>query len=98
MLCSFVAKWVMSNFVHYMVKIEGHCVLLQISLRIKMFDFFDKAKITVWITSFKAYFCIPEKNVKRLETRPQSSKNAQKWIQNCKIHDVDKSTLWFGFQ
>ena len=39
-----------------------------------------------------------KKIVKILETRPQSSKNAQKSIKNCKIHDVDKSTLLFGFQ
>ena len=36
--------------------------------------------------------------VKILETRPQSSKNAQKWTKICKIHDVDKITLLFGFQ
>ena len=33
-----------------------------------------------------------------LLTRPQSSKNTQTWIKICKIHDVDKSTLVFGFQ
>ena len=36
--------------------------------------------------------------VKILETIPQSSKNAQKWIKIGKIHKVDKSTLLFGFQ
>ena len=36
--------------------------------------------------------------VKILETRPQSSKNAQKWTEICKINDVDKITLLFGFQ
>ena len=39
-----------------------------------------------------------KKIVNILETRPQSSKNAQKWIKICKLHDVDKSTLMFGFQ
>jgi hypothetical protein len=39
------------------------------------------------------------KNVKILETRLQSSKNAPKWIKkNGKMHDVDKNTLVFGFQ
>ena len=36
--------------------------------------------------------------VKIMETRPQSSNNALKWIKICKIHDVEKSTLVFGFQ
>ena len=36
--------------------------------------------------------------VEILETRPQNSKNGQKWIIICKIHDVDKNTLRFGFQ
>ena len=40
----------------------------------------------------------PKKNVQILEPRPQSSKNAQKWIKICKFHDVDKSILVFGFQ
>ena len=35
--------------------------------------------------------------VKIWETRPQSSKNAEKLIKICKIHDVDKSTLLFRF-
>ena len=64
--------------------IEGQCVLLQISLQIKMFDFL--------LNSQRAEL------VKILETRPQSSKNAQKWIKICKIHVVDKITLLFGFQ
>ena len=36
--------------------------------------------------------------VKILETRPQSSKNAQAWRKICKIHEVDKITLLYGFQ
>ena len=36
--------------------------------------------------------------VKILENRPQSSKKAQKWVKILKNHDVDKSTLLFGFQ
>ena len=40
----------------------------------------------------------PKKIVKILETRLQSSKIAPKWTTNCKIHDVDKSTVVFGFQ
>ena len=35
---------------------------------------------------------------KILETRPQSSKNAQKLNFFCKVHDVDKITLLFSFQ
>ena len=79
------------------VTIGGQCVLLQISLKIKRFGFF-KAKITVWITSFQIYFWTTEKFCKILETRLQSSKIAPKWPKNCKINDVDKSTLVFGFQ
>ena len=33
-----------------------------------------------------------------LETWPQSSKNDQKFIKICEIHDGDKSTMAFGFQ
>ena len=36
--------------------------------------------------------------VKILKNGPQSSKNSLKWTNNCKNHDVDKSTLVFGFQ
>ena len=36
--------------------------------------------------------------VQILETRPQSSKNAPKLTNICKIQDVDKNTLVFGFQ
>ena len=39
-----------------------------------------------------------KKIVKIIETRPQSSRNAPKWIKFSKIHDVDKSTLMYGFQ
>ena len=38
------------------------------------------------------------KIVKIIETSPQRSKNAPKWIYFCKIHDLGKSTLLFGFQ
>ena len=34
--------------------------------------------------------------VKILETRPQSSNNAQKWTKICNIHDVDKISVWFS--
>ena len=80
------------------VTIEGQCFLLKISLQIKRFDFLLNSQNHVWLTSFQAYFWIPEKYiVKLLENRPQSSKNTKKWIKNCKIYDVDKSTLLFGF-
>ena len=65
-----------------MVTIEGQCVLLQNSLRTKVFHYFFKQ---------------PKKIVKIMENRPQISKNAQKWITNSKIDDVDKSRLVFGF-
>ena len=39
-----------------------------------------------------------KKVVKILETRPQSSKSAETLTKNCKIHNVDKSILLFGFQ
>ena len=49
------------------VTIEGQRVLLQISLQIKMFFCFCSiAKITVWIISFQAYFCIPKKHSKNM--------------------------------
>ena len=44
--------------------------------------------------------CEPlKKIVKTLETRPQSSQNSQKRKKQkkIKIHEVDKSTLLFGF-
>ena len=80
------------------VTIGGQYVLLQNSLRIKVFIFFLQiAKITVWITSLKTYFWTPEYIVKVLETKMQSSKNAQKWTKMCKIYDVDRSTLVLVF-
>ena len=39
-----------------------------------------------------------KKMQKIIEDRPQSSKNAPKWIKICKIHDINKSTLVFGIQ
>ena len=47
----------------------GQSVVLQNSPKLNFFDFFCKAKITVWITSFHTYFWAAEKIVKILETR-----------------------------
>ena len=72
---------------------ERQCVLIEISLKIKMFDFLLNTQNHSRHTSESLKII-----VKVFKTRPQSSKNAQKWIKICKIHDVDKSTLLFGFQ
>ena len=78
------------------VTIEGQRVLLQISLQTKMFDFLLSSQNHRMNHIFPGILL---KNiVKMRETRPQSSKNAQKWTEICKIHDVDKITLLFGFQ
>ena len=80
------------------VTIGGQCILLQNSLKIKLFDFFLKS-ILPYESHLSRHTSEPmRKNVKILETRPQSSKNYPKWIKNGKMHNVDKSTLVFGFQ
>ena len=58
--------------------------------------FLKKTKITVWITSFQTYFWTPEFFL--METRLKSNKNAPNEKKNCKIQDVEQSTLLFGFQ
>ena len=64
---------------------------------IKQFDFFLKPKLQ-YESHLSRHTSEPMKK-KILETRPQSSKNAPKWIlKNGKMHDVDKSTLVFNFQ
>ena len=81
------------------VTLGGQCLLLQISLRMKMLKFLKKKPKYPYESHLARHTSEPlEKIVKILETRPQSSKNAQKSVKNCKIHDVDKSTLLFGFQ
>ena len=80
------------------VTIGGQCVLLQNSLKIKLFDFFLKAKLP-YESHLSRHTSEPMKKiVKIIETRSQSSKNAPKWIKICKIHNVYKSTLVVGFQ
>ena len=70
------------------VTIEGQRVLLQISLQIKMLNFLLNSQNHIMNHIFPG---------KIWETRPQSSKNAQKLTKISKIHDVDKITLLFGF-
>ena len=80
------------------VTIGGQCVLLQNYLKILLFDFFIKPKLP-YESHLSRHTSEPRKEIlKIIETRPQSSKNAQKWIKICKIYDVGKSTLVFGFQ
>ena len=55
------------------VPIGGQCLLLQISLRIKIFDFLLNSQNY----RMNHIFWTPEKIVKLLESRPQSSKNFQ---------------------
>ena len=48
---------------------------------------------------FSSHTSTPMKKiVKKIETRPQSSKNAPKSIKISKIHAVGKITMVFGFQ
>ena len=78
--------------------IVGQCVLLQNSLENKNFRFFLKPKLP-YDSHLSRHTAEPlKKFVKILETRLQSSTNAPKCTKNCQIHDVDKSTLVFGFQ
>ena len=80
-----------------MVTIGGQCVRLQTSVKIKMFDFFLKPQ-SPYESHLSRHTSEPiKKVVKTIEIKLQSSKNAPKWIHICKIHDVDKSTLVFGF-
>ena len=62
------------------VKIEGQRGLLQSSLQIKMFDFCYIAKSPYESHLSRHTFESRKNLVKILETRPQSSKNAKKWI------------------
>ena len=80
------------------VKIGGQCVILQNSLKIKLFDFFLKPKLPTESHFFRHTSEPMKKIVKIIKTRSQSSKNAPKWIKIGKIHNVDKSTLVLGFQ
>ena len=81
------------------VTIEGQRVLLQISLQIKMFDFLLISQKSPYESYLSRHTSESLKNIVRiLESRPQSSKNAQKWTKICKLHDGDKITLLFGFQ
>ena len=81
--------------------IGGQCVLLQNSLKIKLFDIFFLQKSQNYCINriFPDIILNPSKKMlKIIETRPLSSKNAPKCIKkNVKIHDVDKSPLVFGF-
>ena len=62
-----------------------------------MFDFFLSPKL-LYESHLSRHASEPlKKIVQILETRPQSSKNAQKFTKICKFHDVDKSTVAFGF-
>ena len=80
------------------VPIEGQCVLLQISHRKKIFDYFKEPKLP-YESHLSRHISEPlRKIVEILETRSQSSKNVQKWINIIQIPDVDKFTLVFGFQ
>ena len=73
-------------------------------LRIKLLDFFLNSQNYRMNHIFPDILLNPKKNVKILETRPQSSKNTQKIKEKLKIykiskiHDVHKSTLVFWFQ
>ena len=78
------------------VTIGGQCVLLQNYLKIKMFFLKPKSPYESHLSRYtseplKVFFFLI------IENRPQSSKNAQKWITICKIHDVDKSTVVLVF-
>ena len=75
---------------------EGQCVLLKKILRIKkkIYFIFLNSQHYSMNHILPVIFLKPlEKIGKILETRPQSSKNAHKWIKIRKIHDVDKH--WF---
>ena len=59
----------------------GQCLLLQISLRIRMFKILKKKPKYRYESHLSRHTAEPlKKIVKILETRPQSSKNAQKSI------------------
>ena len=63
------------------VTIGGHCVLLQNSLKIFFFKFVLQSQTYQMNHIFPEILLTPEKKiVKNKETRPQSSKNALKWI------------------
>ena len=80
------------------VTIKGQCVLSQISLQIKMFDFLLNSQKSPYESYLSRHTSESLKNiVKLLESRPQSSKNAHKWTKNGKSHDVDKITVLFSF-
>ena len=79
------------------VPIELQCVLLHISLRIKIFECFKQPKLPYESHLSRHTSKTLKKIVKILETRPESSKHSQKWMQ-IQIHDVDKSRLVFGLQ
>ena len=81
------------------VTIGGQCVLLPNSLKIKLFNFFSRKPKLLYKSHLSRHTSEPmKKMVIIIETRPQSSKNAPKWIKIGKIHDIGKSTLVFGFQ
>ena len=62
-------------------------------------SFTNSRKIKMFYSHLSRHTSEPlKKFLKILETRLQSSKKAPKWTNNCKIHDVDKSTLMFGFR
>ena len=46
---------------------------------------------------FQAYFYTPEKNCKNLKNYAAKQQKSPKMDVICKMHDVDKSTLVFGF-
>ena len=74
--------------------IGGQSVLLQISLRIKIFDFFSKQQELEYeshLTSTSTY--------ENIRNQAESRKNSKKKYKNLKkSQDVDKSTLAFVFQ
>ena len=73
------------------------CSLTKVSLNY-FFDFFKKPKSRLG-SHLSRHTSEPMTTiVKIIETWPQSSKNTPKWTKNFKIHDLDKSTLVFGFQ
>ena len=73
------------------------CSFTNISLK-KMLDFFAKVQNYRMNHIFQDILLKPRFFFLIIETRFQNSKNAPKWTKNGKIHDVDKSTLVFGFQ
>ena len=65
------------------VSIAGQCAILQNCLRIKMFDFFLNSQNYRLNLIFLDILLNGKKIVKIIETRPQSSKKAPKWLKNC---------------